>query len=47
MASWQSIIEGNAASELTAARLFLSRCIAQVIRNGLALMGVAALEEMV
>ncbi|MBO9574770.1 MAG: arginine--tRNA ligase [Sphingobium sp.] len=33
--------------ELTAARLFLSRCIAQVIRNGLALMGVAALEEMV
>ncbi len=34
-------------AELTAARLFLSRCIGQVIRNGLALMGVAALEEMV
>ena len=33
--------------DLTAARLFLSRCIGQVIRNGLALMGVAALEEMV
>jgi len=31
----------------TAARLFLSSAIAQVIRNGLALMGVAALEEMI
>jgi len=32
--------------EQTAARLFLSACVGQVIRNGLALMGVAALEEM-
>lgn len=31
---------------ITAARLFLSTGIGQVIRNGLALMGVAALEEM-
>jgi arginyl-tRNA synthetase len=30
----------------TAARLFLARGIGQVIRNGLALMGVAALTEM-
>ncbi len=34
------------APELTSARLFLSACLGQVIRNGLALMGVAALEEM-
>jgi arginyl-tRNA synthetase len=33
-------------AELTAARLHLSAGIGQVIRNGLALMGVAALEEM-
>ena len=33
--------------DITAARLFLSQCMAQVIRNGLALMGVTALEEMV
>jgi arginyl-tRNA synthetase len=33
--------------DVTAARLFLSARTAQVIRNGLALMGVAALEEMV
>ncbi len=32
--------------DLTAARLFLSACVGQVIRNGLALMGVTALEEM-
>jgi len=32
--------------ETTAARLFLSACLGQVIRNGLALMGVEALEEM-
>jgi arginyl-tRNA synthetase len=31
---------------LTASRLFLSRGIGQIIRNGLALMGVAALTEM-
>ena len=31
---------------LTSARLFLSRGIGQIIRNGLALMGVAALTEM-
>lgn len=31
---------------LTASRLFLSACVGQVIRNGLALMGVTALEEM-
>jgi arginyl-tRNA synthetase len=30
----------------TSARLFLSRGIGQIIRNGLALMGVAALTEM-
>jgi arginyl-tRNA synthetase len=39
------IVADNAA--LTATRLFLSMGIGQVIRNGLALMGVAALEEMV
>ena len=33
-------------AELTASRLFLSAGIGQVIKNGLALMGVAALEEM-
>lgn len=33
-------------AQLTASRLFLSAGIGQVIRNGLALMGVAALEEM-
>lgn len=38
------IVPGDAAA--TAARLFLSAGIGQVIRNGLALMGVAALEEM-
>jgi len=38
------IVPGDAAT--TAARLFLSAGIGQVIRNGLALMGVAALEEM-
>ncbi|HEY1124906.1 MAG TPA: arginine--tRNA ligase [Sphingobium sp.] len=32
--------------DMTSARLFLSACVGQVIRNGLALMGVAALEEM-
>ncbi|WP_375427790.1 arginine--tRNA ligase [uncultured Sphingomonas sp.] len=32
--------------ELTRARLFLSAAIGQVIRNGLAIMGVAAVEEM-
>ena len=31
---------------LTSARLFLSRGIGQIIRNGLALMGVVALTEM-
>jgi arginyl-tRNA synthetase len=34
------------APDLTAARLFLSARVGQVIRNGLALMGVSALEEM-
>jgi len=38
------IVAGHA--ELTSARLSLSAGIGQVIRNGLALMGVAALEEM-
>jgi arginyl-tRNA synthetase len=38
------IVAGDA--ELTASRLHLSAGIGQVIRNGLALMGVAALEEM-
>ena len=38
------IVPGDA--DLTAARLFLSRAIGQVIGNGLALMGVEALEEM-
>jgi len=38
------IVPGDAAA--TSARLFLSAGIGQVIRNGLALMGVAALEEM-
>jgi arginyl-tRNA synthetase len=32
--------------ELTRARLELARALAQVIRSGLALMGVAAAEEM-
>ncbi len=32
--------------DVTSARLFLSRGIGQIIRNGLALMGVAALTEM-
>jgi arginyl-tRNA synthetase len=38
------IVEGDPA--VTSARLFLSRGIGQIIRNGLALMGVAALAEM-
>ncbi|WP_255358291.1 DALR anticodon-binding domain-containing protein, partial [Erythrobacter sp. HI0077] len=32
--------------ELTAARLFLASQVAQVIRNGLAILGVEAVEEM-
>ena len=32
--------------ELTAARLFLSSQIGQVIRNGLAILGVQAVEEL-
>jgi arginyl-tRNA synthetase len=32
--------------QLSAARLFLSDGIAQIIRNGLSIMGVAAVEEM-
>jgi arginyl-tRNA synthetase len=31
---------------LTAARLFLARAIGQIIRNGLSVMGVEAVEEM-
>jgi arginyl-tRNA synthetase len=31
---------------LTQARLFLARAIGQIIRNGLAIMGVEAVEEM-
>lgn len=38
-------IQANDA-ELTRARLFLSRAIGQIIRNGLAIMGVVAVEEM-
>ena len=38
------IQEGNA--ELTAARLFLADAVGQVIRNGLAILGVEAVEEM-
>ena len=33
-------------AELTAARLFLAAQIGQVVRNGLALLGVEAVEEM-
>lgn len=39
------IIQANDA-ELTAARLFLAAQIGQVIRNGLAILGVVAVEEM-
>jgi arginyl-tRNA synthetase len=38
------VIEGN--PELTCARLFLTDAIGQVVRNGLAIMGVEAVQEM-
>jgi arginyl-tRNA synthetase len=38
------VIEGNAA--VTCARLFLADAIGQIVRNGLAIMGVQAVEEM-